>query len=116
MKHIFAIILGLAALCQLQAQSWTADNGNGTFTPCSTTISLPPTSTWKAIKAYTETGDMRLVDKESDASLFMWQDMLRNQCMLLSLKTNRYVGTDVLTGEPYAEERGGIRMGSSTMT
>lgn len=32
MKHIFSIILGLMAFCQLQAQSWTADNGNGTFT------------------------------------------------------------------------------------
>ncbi len=49
-------------------------------------------------------GDVRLMDQESDASLFMWQDMLRNQCMLLSLKTNRYVGIDSLTGEPYAAD------------
>lgn len=49
-------------------------------------------------------GDVRLMDKESDASLFMWQDMLRNQCMLLSLKTNRYIGIDVLTGEPYSAD------------
>ena len=32
MKHLFSIILGLLSFCQLQAQSWTADNGNGTFT------------------------------------------------------------------------------------
>lgn len=49
-------------------------------------------------------GDVRLTDKESDASLFMWQDMLRNQCMLLSLKTNRYIGIDILTGEPYSAD------------
>lgn len=49
-------------------------------------------------------GDVRLIDKESDASLFMWQDMLRNQCMLLSLKTNRYVGLDAPTGEPYSAD------------
>ena len=30
MKHLFSIILGLLSFCQLQAQSWTADNGNGT--------------------------------------------------------------------------------------
>lgn len=49
-------------------------------------------------------GDVRLLDKESDASLFMWQDMLRNQCMLLSLSTNRYVGIDSPTGEPYSAD------------
>ena len=38
MKHIFSIILGLMAFCQLQAQSWTADNGNGTFTNSSFTV------------------------------------------------------------------------------
>lgn len=32
MKHLFSIILGLLSFCQLQAQSWTADNGNGAFT------------------------------------------------------------------------------------
>ena len=32
MKHLFSIILGLLSFCQLQAQSWTADNGNGNFT------------------------------------------------------------------------------------
>ena len=32
MKHLFSIILGLLSFCQLQAQSWTADNGNRTFT------------------------------------------------------------------------------------
>jgi beta-xylosidase len=52
-------------------------------------------------------GDVRLMKQESEASLFQWQDMLHNQCMLLSLKTNRYVGLTPGTGEPYAADRPG---------
>ena len=49
--------------------------------------------------------DVRLIKQESAASLLMWQDMLRDrQCMLLSLKTNRYVGIDPSTGEPYGAD------------
>ncbi len=48
--------------------------------------------------------DVRLLKQESDASLFQWQDMLRGQCMLLSPKTNRYVGLDPATGEPYSAD------------
>lgn len=48
--------------------------------------------------------DVRLIKKESVGSLFQWQDMLHGQCMLLSLKTNRYVGLDPATGEPYAAD------------
>jgi xylan 1,4-beta-xylosidase len=47
-------------------------------------------------------GDVRLMKEESDGSLFQWQDMLHNQCMLLSLKTNRYLGLIPGTGEPYS--------------
>ncbi|WP_221902311.1 glycoside hydrolase family 43 protein [Croceicoccus marinus] len=42
--------------------------------------------------------------RESDASLFQWQDMLRGQFMLLSLGTQRYLGIDPATGEPYAAD------------
>lgn len=49
-------------------------------------------------------GDLRVTKEESKGSLFVWQDMLRHQCMLLSLQTNRYVGVDVLTGEPYSAD------------
>ncbi|MDP4188826.1 MAG: glycoside hydrolase, partial [Bacteroidota bacterium] len=52
-------------------------------------------------------GDVRLMKQESEGSLFQWQDMLHNQCMLLSLKTNRYVGLTPGTGEPYAADRKG---------
>lgn len=52
-------------------------------------------------------GDVRLMKEESEGSLFQWQDMLHNECMLLSLKTNRYVGLTPGTGEPYAADRPG---------
>ena len=49
--------------------------------------------------------DVRPLKVESAASLFLWQDMLRDrQCMLLSLKTHRYVGLDPTTGEPYGAD------------
>ncbi|SDZ73112.1 Beta-xylosidase [Arachidicoccus rhizosphaerae] len=49
-------------------------------------------------------GDVRLVKKESEDCLFQWQDMLHNQCMLMSLKTHRYLGLDPETGEPYSAD------------
>lgn len=48
--------------------------------------------------------DVRLMKDETPGSLFMWQDMLRGQCMLLSLKTNRFVGLDPKTGELYGAD------------
>jgi xylan 1,4-beta-xylosidase len=53
--------------------------------------------------------DVRLCPQESDGSLFQWQDMLRDQCMLLSLQTHRYVGLDPATGEPYSADWPGTR-------
>ena len=54
-------------------------------------------------------GDVRLCKQETDGSLFQWQDMLRGQCMLLSLKNHRYVAIDPHTGEPYSAESPGAR-------
>lgn len=54
-------------------------------------------------------GDVRMMKDESEGSLFLWQDMLRNECMLLSLKTNRYVGLATETGEPYSADWAGSR-------
>ena len=51
--------------------------------------------------------DVRPMRQESANSLFMWQDMLRGQCMLLSLKTQRFVGIDPATGEPYSADWAG---------
>jgi xylan 1,4-beta-xylosidase len=47
-------------------------------------------------------GDVRLMKEDPEGSLFQWQDMLHNQCMLLSLKTNRYIGLIPGSGEPYS--------------
>lgn len=49
-------------------------------------------------------GDVRLMPQESEGSLWMWQDMLRGDCMLLSMVTNRYLGIDPDTGEPYSAD------------
>ncbi len=54
-------------------------------------------------------GDVRLMKKETEASLFLWQGMLWGHCMLLSLQTGRFVGLDPLTGEPYAADWQGTR-------
>jgi hypothetical protein len=52
--------------------------------------------------------DVRPLKQESADSLFMWQDMLRgHQCMLLSLKTQRFVGIAPGTGAPYAADWAG---------
>lgn len=52
-------------------------------------------------------GDVRLLAKETEGCLFQWQDMLRGQCMLLSLRTNRFVGLTPGTSEPYGAEMPG---------
>lgn len=52
-------------------------------------------------------GDLRLSPKETEDCLFMWQDMLHGQCMLMSLKTNRYVGLVPASGELYAADWAG---------
>lgn len=54
-------------------------------------------------------GDVRMMKDESEGSLFLWQDMLRNECMLLSLKTNKYVGLTPETGESYSADWAGSR-------
>lgn len=51
--------------------------------------------------------DVRLMKNETPNSFFMWQDMLRGQCMLLSLKTNRFVGLNPHTGELYSADWSG---------
>ena len=52
-------------------------------------------------------GDVRLMPEESPASLIMWQDMLRGQCMLLSMKTERFIGMDPRSGESYSADWAG---------
>lgn len=49
-------------------------------------------------------GDLRLTNDQEKAEKFMWQDMLRGQCMLLSLKTQRYVYKHPSDGSPYSAD------------
>ena len=56
-------------------------------------------------------GDVRLTSDASRAEEFIWQDMLYNRCMLLSLKTQRYVGKHPADGSPYSADFQGADAG-----
>ncbi len=53
--------------------------------------------------------DVRLLPEHPVDSRFMWQDLLRGQFMLLSMKTHRYLGILPGSGEPYAADHAGTR-------
>ncbi len=56
-------------------------------------------------------GDVRLTTEAAKAEKFVWQDMLYNHCMLLSLKTQRYVGKHPKDGSPYSADFQGADAG-----
>ena len=56
-------------------------------------------------------GDVRLTADAGKAEEFVWQDMLYNHCMLLSLKTLRYVGKHPKDGSPYSADFQGADAG-----
>ena len=47
-------------------------------------------------------GDVRLTTDPSKAEVFMWQDFLNKEFMLMSMRTHRYVGKSPTTGSPYS--------------
>ena len=47
-------------------------------------------------------GDVRLTTDESKAEVFMWQDYLNHEFMLMSMRTHRYLGKSPTTGSPYS--------------
>ena len=47
-------------------------------------------------------GDVRFTDKEAEAEVFMWQDFLNGEFMLLSMRNHRYIGKSPTTGSPYS--------------
>ena len=47
-------------------------------------------------------GDVRLTTDESKAEVFMWQDYLNHDFMLMSMRTHRYIGKSPTTGSPYS--------------
>ena len=54
------------------------------------------------VSGYGLAGDVRLTDDESKAEVFMWQDYLHNEFMLMSMRTHRYIGKSPTTGSPYS--------------
>jgi len=47
-------------------------------------------------------GDVRFTADANEAEVFMWQDYLDHDFMLLSMRTHRYVGKSPTTGSPYS--------------
>ncbi len=47
-------------------------------------------------------GDVRLTTDASQAEVFLWQDYLDGDFMLLSLRTHTYIGKSPTTGSPYS--------------
>ena len=52
-------------------------------------------------------GDVRLTTDASKAEVFMWQDYLDHEFMLMSMRTHRYVGKSPTTGSPYSMDFAG---------
>lgn len=47
-------------------------------------------------------GDVRLTKDASKAEVFLWQDYLNGEFMLMSLRTHLYIGKSPTTGSPYS--------------
>ena len=54
------------------------------------------------VAGYGIAGDVRLTSDESKAEIFMWQDYLNHEFMLMSMRTHKYVGKSPTTGSPYS--------------
>ena len=56
------------------------------------------------IKVYGDglAGDVRFTTDENEAEVFLWQDYLDHDFMLLSLRNHRYIGKSPTTGSPYS--------------
>lgn len=52
-------------------------------------------------------GDVRLTTDASKAEVFIWQDYLDHQFMLMSMRNHRYIGKSPTTGSPYSMDFSG---------
>ena len=52
-------------------------------------------------------GDVRFTTDAKEAEMFLWQDYLDHDFMLLSLKTHRYLGKSPTTGSSYSMDFAG---------
>jgi hypothetical protein len=54
------------------------------------------------VAGYGLAGDVRLTNDEAKAEVFMWQDYLDHEFMLMSMRTHKYIGKSPTTGSPYS--------------
>ena len=47
-------------------------------------------------------GDVRFTREASEAEVFLWQDYLDQEFMLMSMRTHLYIGKSPITGSPYS--------------
>ncbi len=47
-------------------------------------------------------GDVKLTKDEKMAEVFLWQDYLNHEFMLMSMRTHKYIGKSPTTGSPYS--------------
>ena len=59
------------------------------------------------VSGYGIAGDVRLTTDASKAEVFMWQDYLNHEFMLMSMRTHRYIGKSPTTGSPYSMDFSG---------
>ena len=61
------------------------------------------------VKVYGEglPGDVRFTNDPQEAEVFLWQDYLNHDFMLLSLTNHRYLGKSPTTGSPYSLDYAG---------
>ena len=52
-------------------------------------------------------GDVRLTTDASKAEVFLWQDYLNHEFMLMSMRTHKYIGKSPTTGSPYSMDFAG---------
>ena len=54
------------------------------------------------VAGYGIAGDVRLTTDEKKAEVFLWQDYLNQEFMLMSMRTHKYIGKSPTTGSPYS--------------
>jgi beta-xylosidase len=54
------------------------------------------------VSGYGLPGDVRLTKDEDKAEVFLWQDYLNHEFMLMSMRTHKYLGKSPTTGSPYS--------------
>ena len=54
------------------------------------------------VAGYGIAGDVRFTTDESKAEVFLWQDYLNHEFMLMSMRTHKYIGKSPTTGSPYS--------------